>query len=304
MIKQLLKRGYRYIRKLRAIKRYRNFKIDGFKMDMGENHSLPDNMNTFPMYDRFVPFLGILADKIKTADNHIIIDIGANVGDTVAALIKHTDANVICVEPTKQFYDLCEKNINSFGEEYSKRIKLIQAYVAQQESEAYRSSITEGTAVKIKISNSSAAEAPTKTIPQIVRDIGANMHNISLIKVDTDGYDASCILSLGDSLKGVSPLLYWENQINNGEQCDKFIEMVGVLNDMSYECFFVFDNFGNFQCMTDSQGMKDIIFYLWRIMKKKSARSYYYVDVLACKGFQKNICRQVINDYLSQYNMG
>ena len=55
------------------------------------------------------------------------MDIGANVGDTVAGFIKHTTAEIICVEPTKKFFTRLQKNVAGFGTDYSNRIVLVNA---------------------------------------------------------------------------------------------------------------------------------------------------------------------------------
>ncbi len=87
------------------------------------------------MYDRFVPYLGMLANTNKG----VFIDIGANVGDTVAALVRHTDAKIICVEPISQFYALLCKNIKNFGSTYSNRILLVNAYISIDDGINYTS---------------------------------------------------------------------------------------------------------------------------------------------------------------------
>ncbi len=84
----------------------RFYNIDGFILDLGEGHTLPVYQNDHPMYDKFVPYLGVIANDCSA---RYLLDIGANVGDTTAALIRHTSANVVCVEPTKKFYELCKK---------------------------------------------------------------------------------------------------------------------------------------------------------------------------------------------------
>lgn len=126
--------------------------IDGFSIKLNDEHMLDVYQSKLPMYDRFVPYLGIIADMFSNGGNEsIVVDIGANVGDTVAGFIRHTRANVICVEPTDKFYDLCKENIANFGEEYSKRISLVQAYISSDMDINYISDVSQGTAKKIEI---------------------------------------------------------------------------------------------------------------------------------------------------------
>ena len=287
--------------KFTAKKPERFYTIDGFNMDLGEGHMLSLLQKSHPMYDRFVPFLGVLSERYKNVGKKkYLIDIGANVGDTTAALIRHTSADVICVEPTKKFYDLCKKNIQGFGEKYASRVTLIQGYISSQEHESFSSIVINGTAVKQ--STNGPAEAPTFTIPSLCNKIKISLAEVVLVKSDTDGYDSDCIQSFGESLKHISPLLFWENEVDSIEQLDKYLNMVDYLLKCGYDDFFVFDNFGNYLCHVGSDGFKEVNYYLGRILRGNSTRSFYYVDVLASKKENVHICKKTIADYLEVFN--
>lgn len=129
-----------------------------------------------------------------------------------------------------------------------------------------------------------------------------SLSSAALIKVDTDGYDSECILSLGEFLRKSATLLYWENEICNDEQAKKFSEMTDFLSGSGYTAFFMFDNFGNYLCETNAAGMKDINYYLLRSQEKKSAVTFSYVDVLAAGENQHYFCRKIIQEYLSNFN--
>ena len=286
-------------RKWNAEKPERYYIIDGFNMDLGEGHGLQLIQKYNPMYDRFVPYLGRIADAKKNS-NAVMVDIGANVGDTVAAFIRHTKSNVICVEPTRKFYNLCRKNIDGFGYDYSDRISLVNAYVSDIETTGFVSEVIDGTA--IKRTTVSDAEAPTYTLPHIVDQCGYNMDQLSVIKIDTDGYDADCIFSLGEELRNISPVIFWENQIDDNSQYKKYISMGSFLFESGYNDFFVFDNYGNYLCHTDINGYIEINNYIKRMLNKKSTRSFFYVDVLAAKIADVEICHKAIEDYLQKYD--
>ena len=287
-------------RKYNAEKPARYYNIDGFDMDLGEGHGLQLMQKYNPMYDRFVPYLGMMADA-KNIPDSVMIDIGANVGDTVAAFIKHTAAKVICIEPTRKFYNLLNQNVKGFGNEYSKRISLVNAYVSDIEAAKFVSEIIDGTAIKRTVEDLQP-EAPTYVLPHIVSDCGYRMEQVSLIKVDTDGYDADCIFSLRDVLSNISPILFWENQIDDNAQYAKYNAMGDFLYKAGYNDFFVFDNYGNYLCRTDKNGYLEINDYLKRMLNGKSTRSFYYTDVLAAKAADVHICWKSINDYLCHCN--
>lgn len=81
------------------------------------------------MFSRIIPYLGELAEEIR-GEQCVIVDLGANVGDTVAALIKHTNAVVLCIEPTDEYYHLLNKNL--FVMNARERIRTIQAFISNK----------------------------------------------------------------------------------------------------------------------------------------------------------------------------
>ncbi len=278
----------------------RFYSIDGFNMDLGDNHMLSLLQKNHRMYDRFVPYLGLLSDRYKNVGKKkYLIDIGANVGDTTAGLIRHTSADIICVEPTKIFYDLCKKNIKGFGEKYASRVTIVQGFISRCEQDSFSSIISNGTAVKQFTKGS--AVAPTYTIPSLCNNNNISLEDIVLVKSDTDGYDSDCILSFGDSLKKISPILYWENQIDTMEQLDKYLNLGDYLLECGYNDYFVFDNFGNYLCHIGANGFKEINYYLGRILRGISTRSFYYVDILASKKENVDICEETIANYLEAF---
>ena len=278
-------------RKFEKPQRYYN--IDGFDMDLGEEHMLSLTQKYNPMYDRFVPYLA----KLVQGNSKWIVDIGANVGDTTAAMIKHTNSKILCVEPTEKFYKLLIKNINNFGEQYNKRIEVANAFIADNDTK-YTSVIVGGTAI---MQESNESNIPAYTLPNILKIKNIDINNIALIKIDTDGFDSDCMMSVGDCLKDISPILYWENQIDNDLQYKKFLNMADYLYKYEYNNFFVFDNYGNYLCKTDYIGLKDICCYINRIQHKKSTYTFRYVDVLGCKEDKISECKKVIEEYLEIY---
>lgn len=281
--------------------RANQYEIEGIKFDLGMEHSLPQCKREFLMYDAFIPYLGMLEERIsemyETID-HWIIDIGANVGDTTFGMIKNTSANFIAVEPTQSFFELLNKNINAIDAKYSCRIKTIQAYISDDEKEKFKSIKNNGSAVKSKCDN---AEAPTITIKSLLKKCNIKQKEVRLIKVDTDGFDAECIMSCGKILKDIDPLLYWENEIDNNEQYKKSIQLCEYLLECNYIYYFMFDNFGNFIGCIDNNALRSINGYLARINSCWGTRTFYYVDVLACKERQKEDVEKIVDQYLRNY---
>jgi len=135
----------------------------------------------------------------------------------------------------------------------------------------------------------------------MLKDLNTDFNEISLIKVDTDGYDSDCIMSCGDKLKEGHVALFWENMIENDGSYTKYMNLYEYLKSCDYTDFFVFDNFGNYLTCCSSDQLKDINNYLYRIEKKVGSRSFYYVDVLGVKSEDKGKIVPIIGQYLNSF---
>ena len=225
MIRRILKRLNRCFHQPK-----RHYEIDGFVLDMGKNHLLSDYQEDCPMFSRFIPYLGELAEEIR-GEHGVIVDLGAHVGDTVAALIKHTNAAVLCIEPTDEYYHLLNKNLFVMNAE--ERIRTIQAFISNKKKN-YQSIVSGGgTAVQ---QESSQSTIPTFSLPEVFVQCDIALDQIALIKTSTSGNDAGAVLSLGDSLREMKPVFYIETDMSMtvdravlDSQLDAYLQMDNYL---------------------------------------------------------------------------
>lgn len=275
-----------------------NFEINGYKLNLGKNHTLPGFMKCHPLYDRIFEYLA----KLKTNERVTkgwIIDIGANVGDSLAYMLNNTDSSFLCIEPTEEFYELLCQNIQEMRESDRARIITRQCYITDNNKEKFISNITGGTACKQKITEG-FEKVESFTLEQVLEQENICPQDIQLIKIDTDGYDADCLLSCGDMLKNSMAYLYWENQFVNEEQYKKLLEAYNYLELIGYNTFYFFDNFGNFLCSGNLQTLRQVNNYLKRMIENRSTVTFFYFDVLACKGEGKLVVDKVINEYMGK----
>ena len=266
--------------------------VNQFKLNMGKKkHTLSLTQKQNPMYDRFIPFLAGLTVESKG----LIIDVGANVGDSIAGMITETNSDFIAIEPMEFFYKLLQENVKRMGAEYAKRITLKKAIVCNHTEKQYELEMKHGTAV---MKQGTCIEQNCITLSTLCEEVISTGKRVDLIKIDTDGWDAECILSLGKILEVISPYIYFESQIDNYKEYEQYQKCIQFLQDMNFNCFFVFDNFGNFLFECSAEQVKNIYDYLWRMQMKKSTRTFFYVDILACTQEKSEKCRETIKNYL------
>ena len=298
MIRRILKRLNRCFHQPK-----RHYEIDGFVLDMGKNHLLSDYQEDCPMFSRFIPYLGELAEEIR-GEHGVIVDLGAHVGDTVAALIKHTNAAVLCIEPTDEYYHLLNKNLFVMNAE--ERIRTIQAFISNKKKN-YQSIVSGGgTAVQ---QESSQSTIPTFSLPEVFVQCDIALDQIALIKTSTSGNDAGAVLSLGDSLREMKPVFYIETDMSMtvdravlDSQLDAYLQMDNYLAAHDYEVCFIFDNFGNLLCKGTPETLKDIHRYMYRMAMGKSNRTFYYIYILACRKELEEQCADAVRRYIEDYS--
>lgn len=100
------------------------YKIGKYMISIPPNFALPKLQSTVKLYDRFLP---VLASKID-AENKLIIDVGANIGDTTIAMMQHCKNRFLCIEPSSVLPYL-EENIKNLSPEDYKRISIIKKLV-------------------------------------------------------------------------------------------------------------------------------------------------------------------------------
>lgn len=240
------------------------------------SHMLPIYQAEHKLYDRILPFLC----RTLTDPKALIIDIGANVGDTAYAMAQVCNNKIICIEPEPSFFSLLCKNLDALPYDKSR-------------FEAYQCLIGTGHFNGILIKSDSSASVqnvgrdsqklPFITLNQFCLKARIETNEIQLIKVDTDGFDGDVLLSGLEVIERWHPLLFWENQIDNSAQHQSFLTLYKELEKLGYCTLWIFDNFGApIMAGAGFNALKNISDYLEILNGKYSARTFHYVDVLAC----------------------
>lgn len=251
----------------------RFYTINNRNIFLPAGHKLDLYQSIYKRYDKFLPHCA------SFINDGFIIDIGANVGDSVYGMLNTSSTHFICIEPEPNFYSLLKNNIESLEESIKKRIKIFNIAISSTEI-SIDLKIENGTAHRI---SSIKSTIPATSLDSFIRD---NFEHLSpedcrLIKIDTDGFDYDCILSGGNFFSKTSAYVFWETLFSDEYALNNYTRACQFLIKNGYIKFYIFDNFGNF--ITPIQG-KDIIYFLQyydEIRHYESAIPYY--DIFACK---------------------
>lgn len=225
---------YKILRKLRIIFNIDQIlNINGKELILPPDHLLTLYEKIYPNYDKFLEKL--LKDKF----NLNIIDVGANIGDTLIRILSDNN-NYYCVEPNDYFLKYLRINVNNNLDKHKNiKIKIINDLVGK-ELEGFLEN-KNGTATLSKVSRKSKKKY-SKELDEI---ISLNkIDKIDLIKTDTDGYDVNVLKSGFKAIKKFKPILFFEYQNIQSSQIKKYIDFITDLKSIGYDKFIILNNYG------------------------------------------------------------
>ncbi|MES2387918.1 MAG: FkbM family methyltransferase [Bacteroidota bacterium] len=270
----------------------KNYKIGRYNIDIPDNFSLPGHQVNFKLYDRFLPVLA----KNVDSPTKVIIDVGANIGDTAIAMLQECSNPIICIEPSDVFFKYLETNLGKLNAVDRARIKTIKSLAGSGSISGTLDHNTESTA-SIKI-----AENPTSETHVSLDKLIADNTNVIMLKVDTDGFDFDVIRSAKQILTESEPVLFWENEISEDFQFNGYLEMYEILKAKGYKYLYIFDNFGNLIAEeSDFNTLENINRYLFTMKTSNTTRTFYYTDVLAVTDKYHHLAQKAISDFRKEW---
>ena len=220
--------------------------IDNKKIILPPGHLLSLYESVYPKYDRFLP---TVIGKIK--ENEVIIDIGANIGDTLFRLLNiNTRPYYYCIEADNFFFEYLQKNKKSLDVNIQNKIILIKTLVGDQ-LQGNLSETTTGTKSLIE----SDLGIKSKKLDDII--VEYKIKNIKLIKVDVDGFDYNILFSAINELKNNKPDIFFEYMPLDESGKKNYLWLIEKLNEIGYSNWTMLDNYGSI--IFENKGYIDVI---------------------------------------------
>jgi len=242
--------------------------VHGRTLRMPLSHPLPDYLTRHRFYDRLPRRL---ADFLRRARGCLAaVDVGANIGDTLAALAPQAGDRLLAIEADPTFFDYLQRNWGN-----DPRVTLRQEFCGAACGE---------TRVVIREQNGSATITPAEhgrpmrcaTLDALTRDTPF-ASGVGLLKIDTDGHEFEVLEGARDLLRRDRPALLIECDARGdpdfGERC---AGLFARLATCGYHGFLVYDNYGLLMgrhTCADTSGFRELRAY-------QQAGGCYYFDLL------------------------
>lgn len=174
------------------------------KLWMNWSHNLPSFLVAYPNYETEI---GRLAAFIHRKFGQLMmIDVGANVGDTVATLPELPHAKFLCIEGSRKYFDLLGRNFGA-----NPNVCCVNALMSDGDAEVTGRSLIElgGTAHLEPTARGIGDDTPVATLDAIVAK-HPEFESANLLKIDTDGFDFRVMKGSGKLLARAKPALHFE----------------------------------------------------------------------------------------------
>jgi FkbM family methyltransferase len=280
-------------RKLRKrLRLNRKYRIGRFELTLPYDHRIDDYQKGHRLTDAALGEIArIAAGKYP---DMTAIDIGANIGDTVAAICRHIDVPVLCVEGHPVFLAFLRENLKALPPRTEVEGCLVGPLV--QEISIERLHAAGGTASLTGTAHSGADAATLfiRPLADILRSHPAFARS-KLVKIDTDGSDFAILQSSAAFIEEIRPILFFEYDSKIGDDgLEQSVQAIAGLMHAGYDRFLLYDNFGNFVRVIEAdivEQFRDINRYL--ISNNVFGTAVYFFDVAAFHSSDRDLALQV-----------
>jgi FkbM family methyltransferase len=238
----------------------------GLTLRLPLSHELPTYLRLLPHYDRLP---GRLSEYLHSQHGPLkCLDIGANIGDTIAALQRDEHDRFLAIEPDAKFNRYLHENWDV------PNVKILDRVCSSQSGkEKYKVDEKFGTATFYK--NPGGAEFQTITVDDLLIEF-PEFDRPHLIKIDTDGNDFAVIMGAKQILTGQPAVLFECDVFGNTHYVEDCLEILALFSAAGYRSMLLYEKFGyplgRYE-LHDLTHFKELLFY--QLTKK-----YIYFDIL------------------------
>jgi FkbM family methyltransferase len=248
--------------------------IHGRLMILPISHELPNYLSLFPNYDRLPRKLSNFL--ITKKDFIRCIDVGANIGDTVAAFY-HDQSRYLAIEPNPHFYRYLGENWGGYENIITESILCSSVNM----SEKFDVIEQKGTA-QMKASESGS------DLRQLTLDSIIQMHpeflECDILKIDTDGFDFKVMMGAKSLIEKSKPAVLFEcDDFGNTEYISQFSECIELFLRSGYRYMLLYDHLGDFMGVFDFESRHSRTIFE-NLLKWQEKTQLTYFDILMMHG--------------------
>jgi len=215
---------------------------------------------------------GIIMGKYTEAT---MIDIGANVGDTIAVVRSQINIPIIAIEGDQFSFSFLKKNTGQFPD-----VSILNQFLGEEKKDMLVSMEKEGWNNTIIPDEKGSKKLELKTLDEVLAENNLNNSRIKLLKIDTEGFDTIILRGCRKTIAKDLPVIYLEY---NGESMNKIgengLDTLLSLRELGYNTIHFYDCINNLimvSTLDDTDTLRQMHEYTH---KEKSMIPYYDICI-------------------------
>ncbi len=267
-------------------------KVGNFYVDMPGNNMQISNYKYEPEANSQLGRLSAcIAKKYPTLT---VIDIGANVGDTIAIIKTFLELPVIGIEGDPIAYQFLEKNTAQF-----QNIILLKEFLGEKKETLHVSLEKSGWNTTLVPSSESSEVVHLKTLDEVLQENQLQTRTLKLLKIDTEGFDTIILRGAQNLLATQHPVVYFEyNRSNMDAIREDGLSTLFSLEKYGYQSVIFFDNKGRY-IITLGIHQKDLITEMHNYADEHKSGIAYF-DICLFHSSDNDLSQQFIEQELNR----
>src|SRR5580765_7432966 len=175
--------------------------VQGVRLVLPWSHRLPDYATAGSSYGQnLVELARLLGAGPRPLT---VMDVGANVGDSVLQILNATDASVLCVEGDRAYLEYLHLNVDA-----DPRVSVVEALLSVEDHSGVTKAVRTGGTTRFVAGDS--IDAMPSISPTRLRGEYPDFDDLRLVKSDTDGYDVELVPAVARAWSDSRPVLFFE----------------------------------------------------------------------------------------------
>lgn len=237
----------------------------------------------------------IVGKMVEKYPNLAVIDIGANIGDTVAFIRSQVNCPIVCVEGDDFYFDLLKKNIAGIPDVHSFK------YFLADRNDVVGSASERSRGTYSIVAGKRDTEISMVTLDTFLQSHPLYREQAKVLKIDTDGYDTKIIRGAMEYIKRIHPVIFFElDRFLLSQAGENGLQTLSQLKNIGYARAIFYDNSGRFLLDANLADEK-LIQELYLYTHGKSGAFPYY-DISVFHGDDNDIADSIIADEIANSN--
>lgn len=215
-------------------------KVGNYHIDMPGNNV---QISTYKYRPDANDLLGTLSVHVaKKYPNLTVLDIGANVGDTIAVIKTAIEVPVIGIEGDDVSYSFLERNTKQF-----KNVTLLKQFLGEKKQTLQVAFEKSGWNTTLIPTEGQGQRLELLTLDEALEQHRLTDREIRILKVDCEGFDTIILRGASGLLQAQHPVIFFEyNKTSMNAIHEDGLSTLLSLEQYGYRSVLFFDNYGRY----------------------------------------------------------